>query len=233
MQEPAASQPEPLKPPQQACSAPWPLGMNIWLALGIAALWLLLTLWLDKPVYNALKDRPYEPSDFLRLLRVMGVLPTWILLALALLLIDRVRRGADGLRAVVFRASFLLACTIVSGLVGEVGKLLIRRERPGLHDAESVFRPYSENFLSSSNLATPSTHAIVAFAAAWSLYRLHPQGWPVYFFLAVGCAATRLMEHAHFLSDVYLACAISYFVVRFLNRLWVDPVRPTPSLLSQ
>jgi len=200
--------------------------MNIWLALGIAALWLVLTLWLDKPIFHWLKDRPYHESDFLRLLRVMGVLPTWILVGLALLLVDRVRRQSDGLRGIFFRASFLVSCTIVSGIVGEVGKLLIRRERPGLHDAESVFRPYSENFISSSNLATPSTHAIVAFAAAWALYRLHPQGWPVYFFLATGCAATRLMEHAHFLSDVYLACAISYFVVRFLNQFWVDPAQP-------
>ncbi len=208
--------------------APWPLNMDWALALGVAVLWLLVALALDKTVYHALKDRPYDENDFLRLLRVMGVIPTWVVVALAFLLVDRVKRKAQGLRGILFRFSFLLACTITAGIIGEVAKLLIRRERPEVHDGAWGFRPYSQHFWSSSNLGMPSTHAIVAFAAAWALYRLHPSGWPVYFALAIGCAVTRLMEHAHFLSDVYLACAISYFVVRFLNLVWVNPGEETP-----
>jgi membrane-associated phospholipid phosphatase len=197
------------------------------LALGIAILWLIVALALDKATFLAFKKAPDQETDFLRLLRIQGVLPTWALVAIAFLLIDLVARKAQGARAVFFRASLLMASTILCGIIGELAKLLIRRERPELHDGEWVFRPYSQDFWVSKNLGMPSTHAIVAFAAAWALYRLHPAGWPVYFFLAAGCAVTRLIAQAHFLSDVYLACVISYFVVRTLSRFWVDPTQPT------
>jgi membrane-associated phospholipid phosphatase len=203
--------------------APWPLNAHWAVALGVSVLWLLLALALDKSVYGALKDRPYAESDFLRLLRVMGVIPTWVMVALVFVLVDRISRKADGIRGVLFRGSFVLACTIASGILGEAAKLLVRRQRPEVLDGQYSFRPYSEHFWSTSNLGMPSTHAAVAFAGAWALYRLHPAGWPVYFALAIGCAATRVMEHAHFLSDVYVACAMSYFVVRILNLAWKDP----------
>ncbi len=219
--------PAPANPPAHA-SSPWPLRAHWALALGIAILWFLLALLLDKPTYDILKHIPYKESDFLRLLRVMGILHTWAFVAMVFLLIDRIRRKADGPNAVFFRASFLFASTVAAGVLGELAKLLIRRERPELHDGQYGFRPFSENLLSTSNLGMPSTHAIVAFAAAWALYRLHPAGWPIYFFFAVGCASTRLMDHAHFLSDVCLAAIMSYFVVRTLNLAWVDPGHSIP-----
>jgi membrane-associated phospholipid phosphatase len=54
---------------------------------------------------------------------------------------------------------------------------------------------------------------MVAFAAAWVLCRLHPRASPVWLALAVGCAFTRLVSHAHLLSDVVVAAVAAYAVV--------------------
>jgi membrane-associated phospholipid phosphatase len=148
-----------------------------------------------------------------RLLRVAGYLPTWAFVAVALVLHDWVPRM---LRYASRRGLLLLSSTAIAGAVAELLKLAFRRERPGLTDGAHVFRPWSDQPLSTAQLGLPSSEAAVAFAAAAILARLFPEASALWYGLAVGCALTRVASGAHFLSDVVLAALVGYVVVLIL-----------------
>jgi len=138
-----------------------------------------------------------------RMLRVMGYLPIWLFAALACWL--QTRRA---------REAWLLALVpTAAGALCAVLQVLIRRERPNLHDGHYVFRPFSDRPFHGSEFGMPSSHAMVAFGAAWLLCRMYPRAWPVWLVLATGCAVTRVMAQAHFLSDVTVGAIAAYFVV--------------------
>lgn len=166
----------------------------------------LLDQWAYQHVVN---PRVYD-RDLGRMLRVIGWYPLWVVLGLALWLQSRDRR----------RALFLAVVPGLGGLAAEVGKMLLRRERPEVNDGEYVFRAFTDRPWTTSGLALPSSHALVAFTGAFVLCRLYPRAWPVWIGLAAGCALTRVQAHAHFLSDVTLAAVIAYGVVALCWRKW-------------
>ena len=142
-------------------------------------------------------------EDWGRLLRVLGYLPLWFVLALALWLheVPRMWRRPAG----------LALTPAIAGIAGELLKLLLRRERPGAHEGAYYFRPFSERTFSSSGLALPSSHAVVAFGAAAILSRLFPRAWVIWWALAWGCALSRVAAGAHFLSDVVVSAVVGWF----------------------
>jgi membrane-associated phospholipid phosphatase len=188
----------------------------------VAAAALAAALLLDHWAFVHAFDRKVYDRDWGRMLRVVGFLPLWIAAAAALALEDRgAPREVAG--AWYRRALLLLGAPAAAGIAGEVLKLVIRRERPGAHDGASVFRPFAERPLSTAGLATPSSHAIVAFGAAFILARLFPRAAPIWYFLAAGCALTRVLARAHFLSDVVLSAILAWLVVAALWRGWGAP----------
>jgi len=82
--------------------------------------------------------RVYE-QDWGRFLRVMGFLPTWLIAAFALWLHER---GA--VSAARQRALLLAGSPVLSGITGELLKLLLRRERPEAHHGAYFFRSFSD-----------------------------------------------------------------------------------------
>lgn len=161
-------------------------------------------------------DRVYE-EDWGRMLRVMGFAPFWILAGLALIANDwPARAGTGSLYRAIMRGWLLVASIAASGIIGELLKLVFRRERPRAHDGAYFFRPFTERPLSSGGLALPSTHAIVAFGAATMLARLFPRGWPIWYLLAIGCGLTRVMLRAHFVSDVAVAALVAWAVTAWI-----------------
>lgn len=148
-------------------------------------------------------------EDWGRMLRVLGFLPLWLIAALALALEDREQFG-------YIRAVLLAAAPALAGGVGELLKLVFRRERPNAHDGEYVFRAFSERTWSTGGLALPSSHAIVAFGGAAILSRLFPRAKLVWWALAWGCALTRVAAGAHFFSDVMLSAIGAWCVVWLL-----------------
>jgi membrane-associated phospholipid phosphatase len=121
------------------------------------------------------------------------------------------RRQVDA--ALARRQALLLALSpAASALLCEVLKLLIRRERPDVGAGDWVFRAWSEHTFSTSGLATPSSHTMVAFAAATLAARLFPRVRWVLYALAWGCAATRVLAHAHYLSDVTFGAVLGWAV---------------------
>lgn len=155
--------------------------------------------------------------DLGRMFRVVGYLPLWLLLAVALWLTTRDRR----------RALLLALVPTAGGLLAEVLKILLRRERPGLHNGEYFFRPYADHFLATRDLGLPSSHTLVAFSAAWLLCRFYPRGWPVWLLLAAGCALSRVQAQAHFLSDVTVAAVAGYLLVAAIWVRWGE-TSPAP-----
>jgi membrane-associated phospholipid phosphatase len=147
--------------------------------------------------FNA--DRVPENRDWYRMLRVAGYLPTWIIAGITLTSAAAIRRHSDAGRAMLIPAAAAL-----SGAVAEILKLIVARERPGLLGVYE-YRGLFAGFTDGSNLGMPSSHAAVAFGAAFAASRLHHgAGWAL-LPVAMGCGMTRMIAGAHFATDVYVA----------------------------
>jgi membrane-associated phospholipid phosphatase len=175
------------------------------LALLAAALLTALAFWLDPWVWKQLSYPTVYDHDWGRVLRVIGSLVFWAPLALAV--------GLEGRKG----AWLLLAAPAVAGAAGELLKLLVRRERPGLHEGNYVYRSFAERPFDSHDIGFPSSHAVVAFAGAAVLARLYPRAGAVAGFLALGCALTRVLAQAHFASDVVAGGIVGWTIGALLT----------------
>jgi undecaprenyl-diphosphatase len=180
-------------------------------ALVAGALFFVIALFFDQWAWGHLRLEGIHDKDWGRLLRIMGFWPTWLAGAVALILHDR---GVSPPPAYGYwrRGMLLAAAPLAAGLLCEALKLLIRRERPGAHDGDYVFRAFDIDTWSTKGLGLPSGHAMTAFAAAAMLGFLFPRTWPVWWLLAAGAGYTRLAAGAHFLSDVALAAFAGWLV---------------------
>lgn len=168
----------------------------------VVAVAIALAHILDGWAYQNFRVEDVYGHDWGRMLRVMGFLPLWLVAAFALWLHER--HDPTG------RPLLLALSPALAGLAGELLKLILRRERPGAHDGMYHFRPFDERTFSSSGLAMPSSHAVVAFGAAAILSRIFPRAWLVWWALAWGCALTRVAAGAHFLSDVVVSAVVGW-----------------------
>ena len=202
-----------------------PLALRALIALAVTLAFLLVPAPLDHWTYaHAYRPNLYD-RDWARLLRLVGWWPTWALATLALWL---QRRRADA--ALARRQALLLAgSVVVSGLLCEVMKLLIRRERPDVDAGHWVFRAWSDHTFSTAGLATPSSHTMVAFGAATMAARIFPRLRWMFYALAWGCAATRVLSHAHFLSDVTFGAVLGWAVGWALWLEWGRAVGDAPT----
>ena len=180
----------------------------IWAGLFIAGL--LITTLLDRWAYLAMLNPPWDsPSSLIEMLQAAGHLPTWILVATALLLIER-RKVSESSRRLAWRRAWLLIWPgLLAGAGAALVKTLVRRERPWYTDGTYEFRWLTDSeILSSGGLGMPSSHSAVAFAVLFVLARLYPAATPVWLILGLGCGLSRLERGAHFLSDVYVGAAL-------------------------
>ncbi len=160
----------------------------------------------DEFVWSTWRDLKVNDRDWGRLLRSMGYLPTWLIVAAGVWLHDKGRPQWG------WRGGLLLAAPIAGGATAELLKMLVRRLRPDADTFGYVWRPFSEQLLSTKGLGMPSSHTMVAFAGAAALARVFPQGWWLWYVLAAGCAATRVLSLGHFLSDTVAAAFLGYAV---------------------
>lgn len=166
-----------------------------------------------------------EQSQFYQMFRLVGFMPTWLAIAIGVDLVRR-RRARDGAIGALDGAirgedrgavlPGMVACLLVAGVLVEVLKALIGRERPNQHDGSWVFKPLLGGFTDGSNLSTPSSHAAIALAGAFAIARLRPGSGMVAIPLAIGCAGTRVLMGAHFLSDVVLSGVLAWAVVEII-----------------
>ncbi|HVZ49889.1 MAG TPA: phosphatase PAP2 family protein [Gemmatimonadaceae bacterium] len=193
-----------------------------WL-LAFAAVAFFVPMLADRWAYDHLHMADVYDRDWGRFLRELGWFPTWIAVSLGMWLATRRAATAGAAspdattEAVAMRASpraaaYLFTAPAVSGIVCEILKLLIRRERPETGAGDYVFRAWSERTFSTAGLATPSSHTMVSFAAATALARIFPGTGGLWYLLATGTAITRVLAHAHFVSDVALGALLGWSV---------------------
>lgn len=205
------TEPIPANPVGTGAREAWRALLITLLAFGVASL-------VDRWAYQHLSNPSVYDRDWGRLLRVMGFLGTWLALAIAVRLHEA---GDVRTRALASRRAWLLiGSAALGGLAAEILKLLIRRERPAVHDGLYGFRDFGERTWSTAGLALPSSHTLVAFAGAAMLARLYPRARWVGYTLAAGCAATRVLARAHFVSDVVLAAGLGWLVAWALSKRW-------------
>ncbi|TVP42156.1 MAG: phosphatase PAP2 family protein [Gemmatimonadales bacterium] len=189
----------------------------------VAAAAVALAHGLDAWAQQYVVDTDIYDGDFGRLLRVMGFYPLWLMAATALFLTDwpRIREGASR-RCCARRAAMMVVAPALSGVFAEVGKVLLRRLRPGAIPGEYAFRSWAERPFYSGGLGLPSSHTMVAFAAAAMLARLFPRAAPVWYLLAAGCGLSRVAAGAHYLSDVTVAAVLGWATAWLVWR-WMRP----------
>lgn len=179
----------------------------------------------DRPAWESLLDKHFANTDLGRFLRIQGFLPTWIAVGAALVLSDWPRRAVEGWKGAWWRGSLVVGAAVAGGLLAEVGKLLVRRERPGALGVYA-FRDWADRPFSTAGLSMPSSHVLVASAALAMLARLFPRTAPVCYLLIAGCAYSRLAAGAHFLSDVTVAAILGVVVA---EAIWRRVTRTAPA----
>lgn len=192
------------------------LSHRIWCFVGVFIIGLVVLGPLDRPTYQVFAPLDTGEADWHRLGRVAGYLPTWLIVAASFALVDLSKLRRLGFWLAMHRSLLLSAAVVLGAVLAEWLKLIARRERPNMHDGLYAWRGWLDEPFHTGGLGLPSSHAMVAFTAAWALWYLHPSGRPLWLLLAVGCAATRVINHAHFLTDVWVSATVSFVLVRAL-----------------
>ena len=161
---------------------------------------------LDGTAWRSARLLAVNDKDWGRLLRSMGYLPTWGVIALGFWL-----QQQDHPRRTAYAWALVLGPAL-GGALAEVLKLSIRRLRPNPDAFEYAFRPFVDGPLSNRGVGMPSSHVLVAFGGAAVLAQLYPQARWLWYALAAGCAATRVLAMGHFLSDTVVAAALGVAV---------------------
>ncbi len=199
---------DPLVTGPEFSSAPSARRWFIFVAIAVAVV--LVAHLLDEPAWRLLRDPRVYERDWGRLLRSMGYLPTWLIVAIGLWTHDRPSAGWAK------RGGYVILSPILGGALAELLKLLVRRLRPDADVFAYNFRAFSDHPFSTGGLGMPSSHTLVAFAGAVALARLFPRAWVLWYLLALGCALTRVMANAHFLSDTAAAAVLGWGVGQLL-----------------
>jgi membrane-associated phospholipid phosphatase len=180
----------------------------------------VILLWLDRPLHGLLsvasEDKArLESQDWYQMFRAAGYLPTWLLIAGTMILVEIRARG----RAPVGWG--VLAGALLSGLAAEGLKIVLGRHRPdeaGAMEWNPFLGAVWNPDLYGSSLGLPSSHTAVAFGAALVLCRLHPgAGW-LAVLAAGGCALTRVLSGAHAVTDVYVAIVVAWAIAWVICR---------------
>lgn len=172
---------------------------------------LLLAFALDRPVAQWVQDHhPIEKtSRSVAAIKLMGNFWFTIVVALVLFAWNRHRLHAS---------LALLLSGALGGLLYSLIKWIAGRHRPVVARIVRIdplgFHPFPgglHGLFYESGLGFPSGHACLAFASAVTLTLAIPRGWMLWILLASMVGAERIMENAHYLSDVVAGAGIGMF----------------------
>jgi len=205
------------KPPEQPAlqapadakaHRPWFIACAALLVVGLAAT--ALAMLADRYALMHWRDidRSAEIKDWYKALRVLGYAPVWLVIAVALMLIDSGRKLTDrpgSAMATFTRGPFVIASAALGGGIAELLKILIGRGRPPAIVTDSTplytWPDWAMRTLNTSDLGLPSSHASTAFGGMVALAILFPRAGVVFIACAIGTGITRVLSGNHFLSD--------------------------------
>lgn len=165
-----------------------------------------------------IRSEPWRETDVYWAIMSLGKVQVWLVIAAALVLIDSGRLDTDGLRATWRRGPYLAASVVLSGLLAEGLKLVLRRSRPRDLDGHYEWHAWSDQ-LPSGHFGLPSSHVAVACAGVFALWFLVPRARPVLALGVVGICYARVAPGQHFLSDVYVGAVLGWFVPWVIARV--------------
>jgi membrane-associated phospholipid phosphatase len=175
---------------------------------------------LDQILWSATQQAAGNKTRFNRLTSNLWIVfkafgEPWMLLLIALFLAVYDRRHW------LTAGGFGIATALAGGLSWLI-RSIDGRYRPTHIDGASQWELF-RGFHDGRDLAFPSGHATAAFAAAAVLAYLSPKGRWFFGAVAAGTALSRVIDGAHFYSDVLLGAAlgwtVSWFTIGYLDRL--------------
>jgi membrane-associated phospholipid phosphatase len=161
-----------------------------------------------------------EGKDWYKAFRTVGTLWPWIFLCAGLALHGFSLRRAQLARAadsLISGAILILTAAVASGLLAEILQVLTGRLRPKDTGGEHIFRGLIDRLSNSDGVGFPSSHAAVAFGAAFMIYFLWPGAGFAALIAAALCGLTRLLSGAHFVTDIFAAAVLGYAMGRILR----------------
>jgi membrane-associated phospholipid phosphatase len=115
----------------------------------------------------------------------------------------------------------LVASSLAVGAVYSLVKWVVGRHRPVIEVAPFRFHPFAQGFPGiwrEKALCFPSGHSMLAFASATCLAMLLPR-WRIFFFaIALITAVERVIENAHYLSDVVAGAGVGILTAYWITR---------------
>lgn len=186
------------------------------LLVGLAAALIFAAAWhYDTDIFRATFPGPERRNviitrDWYQFLRGVGFLPTWLAIGGAIILAGGHKRASRA-------GALLIASPAIAGGLAELLKPIVARYRPEF--AEGVHKYHVSTDPSSGPYGFASSHAAVAFGAAFMLLFVYPRAGVLALLLAAGCAWTRILSGAHFASDVVAGIVIGYACARLLRPL--------------
>lgn len=199
--------------------------------VSVALLGLVVTVLLDNALFRAAYVGPdqiglVESKAWYQILRQTGDVRTWLIVASAIFAHAFWRAfGGNAPRIRLGGIITIALAPMISGLVAEILRAVIGRERPLSISGDSagefqghVWRGafagiyHNGQWFDSSNLGLPSSHAAVAMAGAIATARAFPGSGFVLVPIALGCGITRMLSGRHFSSDVFLGIIVGWAI---------------------
>ena len=210
-------------------------GGRIALFVLLWALALIAAFWVDRRVADWVRHAPlYHRSDwFVPIIKLPGNFGFTLAVCALLAMFHRNR----------WRAALpLLISGPLVGLVYLFLKWAVGRRRPVIVDAPFDFHPFAHGLMgfvhSESGLSFPSGHASLAFATATCLTAVMPRGAIVFFLVAIAVGAERVLENAHYVSDVVAGLGLGilsgWLAIVLVRQLYPrDPTRGLEPVLHE
>jgi membrane-associated phospholipid phosphatase len=178
-----------------------------------ARAWIVATLWgalflaalcVDRPVAQWVHDHP--PFDKHAHLVAVVKSPGNYFFTIGIAVVLGVFHSR-GIRAAILP----LIAGALGGLLYGLIKWIVGRHRPVIEIAPFKFQPFFNGFVGlfkDPGLSFPSGHTCLSFATATSLTILLPRWKYLWYPLALIVAAERVLENAHYVSDVVAGAAL-------------------------
>lgn len=188
----------------------------LFLPILVLASWFLALIFLDIPVHQYFTQ--HKISSFVKETAIFfdsynNAVPLLLLTTAAAISVGTNRWRMIG--------HLILGLAISCGLVW-TGKLLVSRQRPKWFTGSEWYSTFTGLFPGFENMkyqSFPSGDAAIAFLVSFILAKYFPRHRHIFYILAAGCAASRVILRYHYLSDVILGAALGYLAARIVQYL--------------